>query len=111
MACETQCALQLLQKYSKRKWNQVLNLGSFANLPKRGRKSKQPRCSSGKELDRENEQENVRKKILPILSSMIDEWVLDGLARDPAKWARGQIRQPFFDMSMRESFWVYKYAS
>ena len=40
---------------TKRKWNQVLNLGSFANLPERRRKSRKVHYSSGENLDHEND--------------------------------------------------------
>jgi hypothetical protein len=47
---------------TKRKWNMILNLGSFGNPLKKGRKLKKPHCNSGEKSDMENEQENVREK-------------------------------------------------
>ena len=46
---------------TKCKQNQILNLWSFDNISRKGNKSKIPCYDSGKNLDRKNEQENIRK--------------------------------------------------
>ena len=61
---------------TKRKRNEILNLGSFANLSKRRRKSKKPCCDSGENLDIENEQEIVLEKTAFHLSLAFDSKII-----------------------------------
>ena len=71
---------------TKRKRNQILNLGSFANL-KTGRKSKKPCYNSGENLlNREDEQENVRENTI-VLFTLINSNNIDSTSVPGAEHA------------------------